>query len=130
MFTESEVPRIIPDEGITRRLMPQSLTLYTNTWYVVWYESPTGHRFVGIKGDGDALIRYLKAVNTSVSLFTLVEEKWRWLNENPMYKRAWGKLTRRELQRGLGVPDEPEHHEKLIFGQPAPKVVRKRRGKR
>ena len=130
MFTIADTGHFSCAGGITCTPLPNSVTFASDTWHVIWYESPTGHRFVGIKGDGDALLKWLKAVDSKGELLALVEEKWRWLNDNPMYKRAWGKLTRRELQRGVGVEEGPEHHGKLIFGEPAPKVVRKRRGKR
>lgn len=127
MFTDADTAGIIPAEGVTWSLQPGSLELYTESWRVIWYESPTGHRFVGISGDGDALIRYLKAVDSRGNLLGLVEDKWRWLNENPMYKRGWGKLTRRQVQRGVDKPEEPEVHGKLVFGQPLPDTGKKKR---
>ena len=127
MFNKSEVPSIIPDEGITWNLETNRLTLYTNTWRVVWYESPTGHRFCGIEGDGEALIRYLKVVDSRGNLLKLAEDKWRWLQDNPMFMRGYGKITKRDVQRGLHTPEGPEKHEKLVFGQPLPDTGKKKR---
>lgn len=117
----------LPDH-VSTTLHPRSLELSTDRWRVVLYESPTGHRFAGVKGAGREAIEVLRKAGSAL-LLVQVEEKWRWLQENPMYKSGWGKVSRRDAQRDTEEP-EVEVQPKLRFGDALPdgaKVTRRKK---
>lgn len=107
---------------------PSSIEMGTDTWRVVIYEGPTGHRFAGVKGAGRDAIKALSGAG-SLELLELVSEKWRWLQDNPMYKSGWGSVSRRDAQRDTEEP-EVEVQPSLRFGDALPdgaKVTRRKK---
>lgn len=127
---KSDCDRLIPalPDNVTVVQNPRSLELYTDRWRVVWYEGPTGHRFAGVKGAGREAIEVLRKAGSTL-LLVQVEGKWRWLQENPMYKSGWDKVSRRDAQRDTEEP-EVEVQPKLRFGDALPegaKVTRRKK---
>lgn len=126
----SDCDRLIPSlpDNVNVVQNNLSLELSTDRWCVLWFESPGGHRFASVKGAGREAIEVLREAG-SVLLLTQVEEKWRWLQENPMYKSGWGKVSRRDAQRDTDEP-EVEVQPKLRFGDALPegaKVTRRKK---